>query len=79
MSEFLMQIKSVFFDFNGILVKKDDYLVDNELRGMKDDFLSDMDMDHVVTDKNNLHQDVQNVAKDLKKAFKKYKDEKEAV
>lgn len=79
MSYLLEHIKSVIFDFNGILVKKDDYLVDDELRGMKNDFLSDMDMDHVSTDKINLHKDVQNVTDDLKKALKKYKEQKEAV
>lgn len=79
MSEFLVHIKSVLFDFNGILVKKDDYLVDDELRSMKNDFLSDMEMDHVSTDKNNLHRDIRNVANDLKKSFKKYKEQKETV
>lgn len=79
MSELLVHIKSVLFDFNGILVKKNDYLVDDELRGMKDDFLSNMDMDHVSSDRNNLHRDVQNVTNDLKKALKKYKEQKEAV
>lgn len=79
MSELFLHIKSVLFDFNGILVKKDDYLVDDELRSMKNEFLSDMDMDHVITDKNNLQRDVQNVTNDLKTAIKKYKESKETV
>jgi len=73
MSELIVHIRSMIFDFNGILVKKNDYLVDDELRRMKNDFLSDMDMDHVATDKFNLHKDVQNVSNDLKRALKKYK------
>lgn len=77
MSELFLNIKAVIFDFNGILVKKDDYLVDNELREMKNDFLSDLTMDHVSTDRYNLHQDVQNVTGDLRKAIKKYKLHKE--
>lgn len=77
MAELFANIKAVLFDFNGILVKKDDYLVDNELRKMKNDFLSDLTMEHASSDRNNLHHDVENVTSDLRRAIKKYKLSKE--
>ena len=79
MSALLLHIKSVLFDFNGVLVKKDDYLVDDELRNLKIEFLSNMDMEHASADKINLHKDVQNISRDIKKVIKRYKSPKDKV
>lgn len=69
-------IKHIFASMHGaFLLPKKDY-VDAYLKDFYDHvYNDDVNMDHCSSDRANMHQDMQNIKNDFKKAVKQYREE----
>lgn len=75
MSEFLINIRSIFYNLHGVFISdSDDYLMDDEIRQINSR-IKTLDVLDATDDKTNRHTDIDMVIKDFRKGFLRYKKE----
>jgi hypothetical protein len=79
MSEIVVHIKNILFNFNGILSRGSEHKIPEELEELHRRIYSDEGMSRPSDDKINLSLDSHNLREDFKKAVYSYKQEKDLL